>query len=179
VFMFKWARIVVAQNRKSRKRFVDDASGSTDHHLVDVAPLPVLARLQGLHDWMLAFLEVLGRVLVLRAVAAADVAAGEAHAQLDPAIALLQAFRAALALRLDRPDLSFVRAFHFHLAYANETPWIESGSARTGLPSIARIAFASAGAITGVAGSPTPDGFSFDETMKVSIRGISLMRSTG
>lgn len=63
--------------------------------------------------------------------------------------------------------------------HANETPWVESGSARSGLPSSARIAFASAGAITGVAGSPTPEGFSCEATMWVSIGGIWLMRSTG
>src|SRR5439155_25703596 len=58
-------------------------------------------------------------------------------------------------------------------------PWADNGSARTGLPPSARIAFASAGAITGVAGSPTPLGFSFEATMWTSTRGIWLMRSTG
>ena len=48
-----------------------------------------------------------------------------------------------------------------------------------GLPCITRIAFARAGAITGVAGSPTPVGFSVDGTMKTSICGIWFMRSTG
>jgi hypothetical protein len=47
------------------------------------------------------------------------------------------------------------------------------------LPSRAKSAFATAGAITGVAGSPTPVGFSDEGTMCVSTRGISLIRSTG
>lgn len=42
---------------------------------------------------------------------------------------------------------------------------IRIGSERTGLPVAAKIAFATAGAITGVAGSPTPVGFSLERTM--------------
>ena len=64
-------------------------------------------------------------------------------------------------------------------SHANDTHWAESGSARTGLPFLARIALASAGAITGVAGSPTPVGFSFEATITVSMRGIWFMRTTG
>jgi len=48
---------------------------------------------------MLGFLEVGSGVLAGRGVAAADVAAGEAHAQLGPFLSGPEAFRAALAAR--------------------------------------------------------------------------------
>jgi hypothetical protein len=49
--------------------------------------------------------EVAGRVLSLRPVATSDVAAGEAHAQVNPAAARAQAFLAPIGGRLDRVDL--------------------------------------------------------------------------
>src|SRR5919198_5820275 len=63
------------------------ASGpGLDHerHLVDVAPRPVLAGLQGAHDRMVARGGVLARMLVGGGVAAADVAARSANAQVHP-----------------------------------------------------------------------------------------------
>jgi hypothetical protein len=51
------------------------------------------------------------------------------------------------------------------------------GSERIGLPVAANSAFATAGAMTGVAGSPTPVGFSFERAMYTPIRGISFMRN--
>src|SRR5579864_7020893 len=66
-------------------------------HLVDVAPAPVLARLEGLDQGMVAVHKVLGGVSVLRVVAAADVAAREAEAEMDPGVAHLQALLAAIA----------------------------------------------------------------------------------
>jgi hypothetical protein len=56
-------------------------------HLVDVAPAPTLAGLEGGHDRVLRRAEVLRRMLVLRAVATADVPAGPAQAQVYPLVA--------------------------------------------------------------------------------------------
>ena len=58
-----------------------------DHDLVDVTPSPVFARLKRTHDGMLGLSEVFRGVFVLRGVAAADVAAGRAEAQMNPRIA--------------------------------------------------------------------------------------------
>jgi hypothetical protein len=49
-------------------------------------------------------MEVLGGVLILGVVAAADVPTGEAEAQMDPGVAKLQAFLAASAARRDFLD---------------------------------------------------------------------------
>lgn len=49
-----------------------------------VAPTPRLATLQGRNQWMPGLVEMLERVPVLRILAAADVAAGQAYAQLGP-----------------------------------------------------------------------------------------------
>ena len=56
---------------------------------------------------------------------------------------------------------------------------LDSGSARSRLPVAAASALATAGAITGTPGSPTPDGLSVDATMCTSTAGISLIRSSG
>src|SRR4051794_14513348 len=64
--------------------------------LVEIAPRPVLARLDRAHDRVVLAARVRGRVAVGRAVAAADVAALEADAQVDPPRAHLQAVLAAV-----------------------------------------------------------------------------------
>ena len=51
---------------------------------------------------MAARVEVLRRVLVLGGIAAADVSAGQAEAQVDPAVAALQALLATFAVRVLR-----------------------------------------------------------------------------
>jgi hypothetical protein len=61
-------------------------------HLVHVAPDPRLSRLDRSNQRMMHFMEMLGRVLVLRGIAAADVPTGKAQAQMDPGVAHLHAF---------------------------------------------------------------------------------------
>src|ERR1700675_4083218 len=61
------------------------------HHLIHVAPGPVLARFHRLYDRMLARMKVFGRVLVLGGIAATDVPATQAQAQVDPSVADLEA----------------------------------------------------------------------------------------
>jgi hypothetical protein len=51
-----------------------------EHDLIDVAPAPVFAWLEGLDDRVIARMEVFGRVLVLRGVATADMPTDEAFA---------------------------------------------------------------------------------------------------
>src|SRR5436305_15290005 len=70
-----------------------------DHHLVDVAPAPVLARLERAHEGVVGGVEVAGGVVVLRRVAVADVAAGEAEAQVHPGVPHLQASLTGARLR--------------------------------------------------------------------------------
>src|SRR4029077_4221264 len=59
---------------------------------------------------MLRAMEVLGRMLVFRRVAAAHVAAFQAQSQMDPAISHLQALLAAASVRRDLTDLIQMRA---------------------------------------------------------------------
>src|SRR6185503_16360906 len=66
---------------------------------IDEAPSPRFARLERLDDRMAALLEMPGRMLVPRLVAAADVAAAEAQPQVHPVVAGLQAFLAPVAAR--------------------------------------------------------------------------------
>src|SRR4029077_305955 len=56
-------------------------------------------------------MEVLGGVLVLRRVAAADVAAGEAEPEVDPGVAHLQALLATPSVGFDVLDLIQVRTW--------------------------------------------------------------------
>jgi hypothetical protein len=72
------------------------SSGEDDVDLVHVAPRPVLACLRRSNEWMPALVEVGGCMTVRRRVAAADPSAGQAHAQMQPPIAGLQALLAAV-----------------------------------------------------------------------------------
>jgi len=78
-------------------------------YLIDVAPPERLAGRNGLHDRMVGRLEMFCSVLILRAIATADMAAGEAHPQVYPCIANLDAILANHdVLRMDILDLIFV-----------------------------------------------------------------------
>src|SRR6267143_6893119 len=66
--------------------------------LVNVAPAPALPRLERGDDRMPGFLEMLGGVLVLRIVAAADVPARPAQAQMHPGVSRREAFLAAVGV---------------------------------------------------------------------------------
>jgi hypothetical protein len=72
-----------------------NAWGWLKHELIDVAPAPVLARLEGLDDRMVGAPEVSGGMTVLGGVAAAHVAAGQALAKVDPGVAHRQALFAS------------------------------------------------------------------------------------
>ena len=61
---------------------------------------------------MLGVMKVLGRVLVLRRVAAADVAAFETKAQMNPCVARLHAIFADVLVGLRHVD--FIRMFALH-----------------------------------------------------------------
>src|SRR5262249_9346627 len=76
-----------------------------EEDLVDVAPGPVLARLERADEGVVRAVEVLGGVLVLRRIAAADVAAGEAEPEVDPAVPHLEALLATVGVRGDVADL--------------------------------------------------------------------------
>jgi hypothetical protein len=76
------------------------AKESVQHHLVDITPTPILAWFDRLHDGMFASVKMLGGVFVLGRIAASDVAAREAHAQMDPLVSHLQAFFAAVGTGL-------------------------------------------------------------------------------
>jgi hypothetical protein len=75
---------------------VDGTLLGVDEDVVGVAIDPVLAGLEGLDYGVQGTVEVLGGVPVRRAVAAADVAASEAEAEVDPAGSHREAFLAAL-----------------------------------------------------------------------------------
>src|SRR5881628_227915 len=73
---------------------------STQHselstRFIDIAPQPPFPPLERAHDGVFRAVEVFRGVLVLRRVAAADVAAGEAEAQVYPGVALRDALLAA------------------------------------------------------------------------------------
>src|SRR2546423_6008928 len=80
------------------------------HDLIDIAPQPVLARLERLHKRVAGGMEMLGGMLVLRRVTAADVPADEALAQMDPGISRFQAVLASVRARRHIMDFVQVRA---------------------------------------------------------------------
>ena len=91
------------QDREARCGSEEDRSGvgvGLQIRLVDIAPAPVFAALGRLDQRVLRGMKVRARVTVLRRVAATHVAALQAHAQVNPRVAGLQALFAALGLRL-------------------------------------------------------------------------------
>jgi hypothetical protein len=70
-----------------------------DHYFVDVTPAPIFARLERSHDGVFCLFEVFGGVLVFRGIAAADVAANFAEAQMNPRVSRLQALLAPIGVR--------------------------------------------------------------------------------
>src|SRR3981081_727248 len=76
----------------------------SDKGLVHIAPAPILARLEGLDDRVLGRVEMLSGVAMGRGIAAADMAAGQAQAQMHPGAADPQAILAARGARRDGAD---------------------------------------------------------------------------
>src|SRR5450432_4646841 len=99
-----------------------------EHHLVDIAPASALRRIVTLDDRVPGGVEMSGRVLVRRIVAAADMAAAAANPQMQPHAAALEAFLATECARRDVADASYVRAA---LGHARLTPlWCRRKSYR-------------------------------------------------
>jgi hypothetical protein len=67
-----------------------------------------------LHDRVLRRMEMLGRVLVLRTIAAAHMATVQTHAQVNPSVPSLQALFTASRVRHDVKDRIEVRTFLRH-----------------------------------------------------------------
>jgi hypothetical protein len=84
---------------KRATRITPKGSGEVEFDLVDVAPAPGFAGFERFHDGVFGFMEMLGGVLVFGGVAAADVAAFQAEAQVDPSVAHLEAFLATVRMR--------------------------------------------------------------------------------
>jgi len=72
-----------------------------EFHLVHETPHPIFARLDGLHDGMFGGVEMFCGMLVFRGIATADVATFTAETQVNPAVAHLQAFFAALCMLMN------------------------------------------------------------------------------
>jgi len=84
------------------------SESSSQKHFVHVTPAPVLSRLEGLHDWVLGLVKVLGGVLVLGRITAANVTADQTLPQVDPGIAHFQALLATFAARLNLANFFYV-----------------------------------------------------------------------
>jgi hypothetical protein len=91
------------------KRAVANFSRS---HLIDVAPHPGFAGLDGTNQRVLGVMEMLGRVLILRRIAAADVATFETKAQMNPGVASLHAILTNVLVGLRHVNLIGVFALH-------------------------------------------------------------------
>jgi hypothetical protein len=93
----------------------DDKLRLLKHHLVDVAPAPVFSRLEGLDNRVVGRVEMLRRVLVLRGVAASDMPANQALAQVNPAIASFQTVLTAIRARRDLSYLIQMTTLYCHV----------------------------------------------------------------
>ena len=85
-----------------------------EHDLVNVAPAPIFTGLEGLDNGMAGCMEMFGSMFVLRGVAAANVPANKALAQVYPGIANFQAILAAISTRRNVSNLVEVRTIRCH-----------------------------------------------------------------
>jgi hypothetical protein len=91
------------------------ANYRADHYVIDVAVSPVFIWLSRADDGVMRRFKMLAGMLILRLIAAAHMAALQAHAQVQPRLAQLQALLAALRVRLYAfLDRSNVRALPSH-----------------------------------------------------------------
>src|ERR1700737_356056 len=90
---------------------------------VYIAEAPLLAGLQRADDRVTGGVEMLGRVLVLGRVAAADVTAAHAQAQVHPGIAHRHALLAALRPRRDSLHVLQMLAGHVQLRMVSPIPF--------------------------------------------------------
>ncbi len=67
-------------------RGIKSRSSKLEHHLVDVTPTPVFSRLKRLDNWVVSRVEVFGGVLILGRIAATNMPAFEAEAQVYPRV---------------------------------------------------------------------------------------------
>src|SRR5437773_2414767 len=100
--------------REPAERAPSRRSFDLQRHLVYVAPAPVLSGFEGGHDRVMAGAEMLGGVLVLGIVAAADVAAGAAQPKMHPGVAHGEAFLAAGGIGRAGQDELEMAAFRCH-----------------------------------------------------------------
>jgi hypothetical protein len=98
-------------SQSAKLRAGQSALGEVKLHLVYETPAPTFSGLDGPHDGMLGGMEVFRGVLVLRRIAAADMAAFHAQSQVNPGVAGFQAFFAAASVRLHILDVAGVGAF--------------------------------------------------------------------
>ena len=101
-----------------------------DHDIIDVAPGPILARLEGPHQRVTDEARVRRGVPIRGRIAATDVAAREAEAQVHPRGADAEAVLATLRRRPDPPDLIEVGAWRRAMARRIRPGWHDRASAR-------------------------------------------------
>jgi len=95
-----------------------------DEELIDVAPAPVLTGLKALHDRVLRLMEMLGRMLSLRLIAAADVAALLTQPKMHPLHPELETLLAALrSVRRDVAHLIEMAAAFRGLRHRRSSIW--------------------------------------------------------
>jgi hypothetical protein len=86
---------VISNGGVGHQSSYDTSSVENEGDVVDIAVAPVLARLGGADDGVADIAGVRGGVLARRVVAAADMPAGVAHAQVHPPTAACEALLAA------------------------------------------------------------------------------------
>ena len=103
--------LVVARDRSQLRR---RRSAKIDLDIVDVAPAPAFRRVVSLDDRVAGFVEMLPGMAMRRIVAAADMAAVPAQAEVKPGGADGEAFGTAPGARSDPPDSGLVMTWARH-----------------------------------------------------------------
>src|ERR1700678_2475677 len=94
------------------ERSLRPSSNHIHFHLIDETPAPALTRLNRPHNRMFRRIEMLRSMSVGRRIAASHMTTNQAHPQMHPLAANLQALLATLRRRLHLPNLIQMATFH-------------------------------------------------------------------
>jgi hypothetical protein len=97
----RWIPYSESRGRSQLRSWIPNQAcglGKIEFNFINEAPAPVFAWFERTHDGVLGAVEMLSGVFVLGRVAAADVAALHAQAEMDPGVAHFQALFAALGV---------------------------------------------------------------------------------
>lgn len=85
-----------------------------DYDFINVAPAPLLSRLDGTHQRVAGIVKMFGRMFILGIITTSNITANQTQPQMHPSISHVETFLTDAGRRLENFNLIQMRAFIFH-----------------------------------------------------------------